>query len=163
MIEYSYRGIGVARADYTLDADALSCTLPGRQLGKRLTEGRIPLAAIRGFLVEDPPRARTQRARTAYALATAAGALGGTLVVSWQDGGRLRRRTYHMVNVADPAFRALVAELARRRPDADLRRLPVAEAKQQLGMWSDRKTTLVAIAGLVILVLVLGAIHSLTR
>jgi hypothetical protein len=163
MIAYHYQGFGVAKADYVLDDASLNVTLPGAQLGKRLVEGRVPLAAVTGFFVEQPIRFAGVKGRAAGGLASAAKANGGKLVVAWREGGRTRRRTYHMVNVSDPDFGTLIAELARRRPDADLRRLPVIAARARIGMWSDQKRTLVAMAVLIAVLVTGMAVFSLVR
>jgi hypothetical protein len=82
-----------ARAEYTLADDALTVTLPGPQIGKRFHEALIPLAAIDGFFGEQPNQlARGAKQRAAGALALAARANGGKVVVAWRDGVRPRTR-----------------------------------------------------------------------
>ncbi|MEO8706424.1 MAG: hypothetical protein ABI867_40715, partial [Kofleriaceae bacterium] len=65
MTAYHYQGIGLSRADYVLDDNALNVTLPGAQLGKRLVEGRVPLAAVTGFFLEHPVRFAGAKAQAA--------------------------------------------------------------------------------------------------
>ncbi|MEO8706771.1 MAG: hypothetical protein ABI867_42485, partial [Kofleriaceae bacterium] len=113
--------------------------------------------------LEHPVRFAGAKAQAAGGLARLAQANGGKLVVAWRDGERTRRRTYHMVNINDPAFATLVAELARRRPDADLRRLPVTEARARIGMWSDRTRTLIAMAVLIGVLVIGMVVFSLVR
>jgi hypothetical protein len=164
MISYSFQGFGVMRADYVLDADALDVNLPGPQLGKRLTQGRVPLSQLRGFFVENDARIPSAGGRAVMTAGKQLGALGnGKLVVAWQDGERLRRRRYHMVNVADPKFCALVDELARRRPEADLRRLPIADARRRVGMRDEKKMIAIVIVVLLVVVFAIGAITQLVR
>jgi hypothetical protein len=163
MTTYQFQGFGVARASYVLDHDSLTVTLPGPQLGKRLHEGRVPVAAITGFFVVRPFRYAGAKAQVAGAVVKAARANGGELVVGWRDGERSRSRSYSMVDVGDPGFEALVGELARLRPDADLRKLPIADARARLGMWSDRKKSLVAIAVIVAVLIVGMVVFGLTH
>ncbi len=162
MVTYEFRGFGVMRANYTLSPEALVVELPGPQVGKSMHEARVPVAAIRGFTVAGPVVYRgagPTSALQAAALNTGNNVMGvgGQLIVAWSEGERIKRRAWTMVNVNDPQFATLLAELARLRPDADLRALPLADAKARMGMWSDQRKALAFIVGVfVFLAIVLG-------
>jgi hypothetical protein len=162
-IRYSWKGIGVSRAEYELSSAGLSVTLPGPQVGKSLHEVTIPLAALDGFYVKQPVRYRGGPRAAALNAGNKAMGLGGELLVAWRDGDRRRSKSLMMVDVADPEFQQLASALAAARPDADLRRLSEADARKRLGMWSNTAKALAFIAGVIVLLVLLAAYSQLTR
>lgn len=169
MMVYEFRGFGVTRAVYTLSADALTVELPGPQVGKSLHEARIPVAAIDGFWVKGATRwvggspTGAAKAVALNAMNDVANMQQGQLLVAYTEGGKRRSKRFVMVEANAPAFQALVTELARLRPQADLRGRSEAEALKRLGMWSKEKTALVAVFGVIAFVMLLVAIASLTK
>jgi hypothetical protein len=160
---YSWRGFGVARADYQLWPDRLEVTLPGVQLGKSLHEATIPVADIEGFYVKGPVRYVGGPRAAALDAGQAAMGMAGQLLVAWRAGGKRKRRGFTMLDVRSQAFGSLVLQLAALRPDADLRKLSEAEARKRLGMWSDKAKALAFIAGVLVFVLLLVGYVQLTR
>ncbi|MEJ7734607.1 MAG: hypothetical protein WKG00_36105 [Polyangiaceae bacterium] len=160
---YSWRGIGVARAEYQLWPDRLEVTLPGVQLGKSLHEATIPVADIEGFYVKGPVRYVGGPRAAALNAGTAAMGMAGQLLLAWRPGGKRKRRGFTMLDVRSQEFASLVLQLAALRPDADLRRLPEAEAKKRLGMWSDKAISLAFIAGVLVFVCVLMLVVQLVK
>lgn len=152
-MQYEFRGFGIARAVYTLTPESFSVHLPGLQLGKCLHEAEIPVGAITGFYTRAPLRlAGGLKGAATDALNDVARVNQGELWLGWTVNGKRKCKAFQMVDAADSGFTSLVTELARLRPNADLRALPPNEAKRRLGMMSDKMMALFFSVGVFVLI-----------
>lgn len=70
---------------------------------------------------------------------------------SWRTPDGKRRTEVWMVAVRTASFQQFLAELARLRPEADLRKLPINEAHKRLGKTSLTKVAVLTVAAVLVL------------
>lgn len=145
-----------ATVDLSVTPDRLTVRTQGKGALDKPRIVDIPLSDLRHFCVV--PTIGAQHARTGGDFS-----YDSEFIFSYQDGGKVANKR-QFVRREDEAFKAFLAVLERRRPDASLLHLEPAEAQQQMGVLSASKAVyiviglLVGIPLLVILITVLSSV-----